>query len=72
MLNVQSGVKQGRYSLIVPHDIAYIRRIPAVPNEKQETIRMPDVLQTAVLAAGTTTAAILRLSRFQDLGDSIV
>ena len=38
ILNVQTRVKQGRYSLIVPYYITHIRRVTAVLNEKQKVI----------------------------------
>lgn len=72
VLNMQSRMEQGCQFLVVPHNIPYVRRIPAVLEEEQKMIHMPDALQTPVLASRSAPTTGLRFSGFHYLVDPLV
>lgn len=48
-------MEQGYFLFVVSDDIAHVRRIPAVLNEKQESVVVFNALHAPILSAGPTS-----------------
>ena len=70
-------MEQGYFLFVVSDDIAHVRRMPTVLNEKQESVVVPNALHTPILSAGPTSTRGLTQPRLffrwpQDFVESIV
>lgn len=70
-------MEQGYFLFVVSDDIAHVRRVPTVLNEKQESVVVSNTLYTPILSASPTSTRGLTQPRLffrwpQDFGESIV